>query len=130
MIEVEKGKMLIIYDVDNTLHLYKLNDTKRSAFECQLQNKFVHLYDHGIILAVASYNKDAASICEQMGISKYLTYVLGDPSYYSNGGKVAMIEKVVEKFPDMSKEQVLFFDDDADIVHDVREYGIDCICVS
>lgn len=103
---------IAVFDLDFTLHdginLYRnVLDILRS------------LKSNGIILYIASFNRNARQICEKLNISEYFT----DIYYGRERSKSDMLTDILFKNRHMehSKYEVVFFDDDFENILDVRK---------
>lgn len=101
---------LAIFDLDETLwdgsSLYP--DTKSILTTLKLQG--MHLY-------IASFNPDAPKTCDNLGIHQYFNNI----EYGSGKSKYQMIKEILKKHPTIPERDIVFYDNDADNVADVKK---------
>ncbi|KAJ3132054.1 hypothetical protein HDU90_007606 [Geranomyces variabilis] len=123
-----KQHHLYIFDLDDTLYLWKLGPAARAAYEAKLRPYLERLSHEGATLAVASFNRNACKLLTSMGIRPLFSQVIcpqelrtgprvADPGLeFDNEDKASMVLRVCNSFPDIPRENVQFFDDDIDSV--------------
>lgn len=96
-----------VFDLDDTL--WDLNEYKLFPNTCHI---FHELRKHNIPIYIASFNLVAKDICEQLGISRYIT----DYRYNRHQSKLEMIRDMI-KHP--QEYEIVFFDDQLSNIKDV-----------
>ncbi|KAJ3164707.1 hypothetical protein HDU88_005142 [Geranomyces variabilis] len=137
-----KQHHLFIFDLDDTLYLWKLGPAARAAYEAKLRTYLERLRDDGATLAVASFNRNACRVLTSMGIRHLFSQVIcpqelrtgplaADPALeFDDEDKASMVLRICNSFPDIPRENVRFFDDDVDSVEAVQALGIFATTVS
>jgi len=121
---------LTIYDLDNTLFLWEFHDGAipdgESAFVQQLKEILRAQRETGVVLAITSRSNNFLEICRTMGICGYFNSIITSTSI----SKLQMIREGLYTYPEISKNDVIFFDDDAIAAKKVQKLGVTSICVS
>lgn len=118
-------KQLYIFDLDHTLCLWWLGPACRAAYESRLRVFLKRLLNEGHVLTVASFNQQAEAVLSSMGLLSLFHLVVTGRSE-----KVDLVVHICNLFPQITKENVHFFDDDDDSVIAVRAHGINGINVA
>ena len=114
---------LVIFDLDQTL----IDETLYSEAE----NIILKLSKQNINMSVASFNKHATWFCKRYSIDKYFDIICG----YKSASKMEHITEI-KRFYDSKglfylDKNIIFFDDDADNIKEVRtKSGIACVKVN
>ena len=117
---------LYIFDFDHTLCLHRLGPARRAEYETRLRAFLGNLRQNGHKLAVTSSNGQAREGLVNMDMDHFFHEIVADPTR----AKKEMVLAVTSSFPDVTKDSVIFFDDDADNIEEVANLGITSICVS
>ncbi|KAI8588078.1 hypothetical protein BDZ88DRAFT_210127 [Geranomyces variabilis] len=83
-----KQHHLYIFDLDDTLYLWKLGPAARAAYEAKLRPYLERLSHEGATLAVASFNRNACKLLTSMGIRPLFSQVIC-PQELRTGPRVA-----------------------------------------
>ena len=121
------SKKLLIFDLDNVLHLAKVSVNQRKAYEARLLPWLQELKERGILLAVASTNGQADETLKAMKIRHFFDHVEADASTYD---KTQMLKTILEKYPHVLISEITFFDDDYDNILVAQKLGIQAICIA
>jgi len=99
-----------IFDLDDTLVQYK----KRMAVPRETWHVLRRLHESGAKIYVISYNRQAAFIAAQLGLTKYVHSVIsGDPP------RDYVIAKLFEAHPEIT--EFTYFDDNLDNIKDITQ---------
>lgn len=111
-------KKLIIFDLDDTIIMWNMSGHERIVYDYELENFLKKLKEKNFILTIASFNDYADKFLNRMGLDDYFTYIVGSSSFDS---KIYLIENIMNKFPTIKKEEILFFDDLESNCNDVSD---------
>ena len=126
--EIENIK-LIIYDLDNTLNLYKLNPHPKRSYELKIGQILKNNHENNVIQCIVSCSVETHERhqdIKDIGIQNYINHTIFDSSSLD---KNKSIKSILDLYPNISKNSVLFFDDDNDTIIAGRKLGINCINV-
>lgn len=113
-----------IFDLDNTLLLWKVDKYYRYEYEYNLKEFLENLKCNNHILAIASHNMTPRHYLKNMDICQLFDYIIGEYPRKKSDMIVEILENVKGK-----KEDVIFFDDLNSNIEDCENNGIKSIKV-
>jgi predicted phosphatase len=106
--------------------MWNMSGKERIYYDYNLEQFLQNLKKNDIILTIASFNDYADKFLHRMGLDSYFSYIVGNSKSCS---KVVQIEEIMTRFPNVMKEEILFFDDLESNCTDVRNFQIESIQV-
>ncbi len=114
-----------IFDFDNTLYLWELNVHRRLDYTQRVSDWLIKLKNGGATLFIVSYSHEVHDDAKRFGYSSFFDEIVHRPKQT----KTQMINDLLNRH-DIPQKDVVFFDDDADAVEQVRSLGIHSVNVS
>lgn len=114
-------KKLVIFDLDDTLCHEGTGVYKDKVLSKEAKVVLDYLQKEGHLLAVASHNTEAVRMVKELGISQFFFKIVGyRPKSYK---KMPLVEEILKE-TNMSKDDVVFFDDLYENVSELKRKGI------
>ena len=115
---------LYVFDLDNTLYLWNVDEDYKRDYECKLINFLDKLKSENIILTIASHNRTPRHYLRKMSICSYFDYIIGEHPR----NKYTMILEILKNVNEtIKKENIVFFDDSDYNIKDCETNGIKSI---
>ncbi len=105
----------VVLDLDDTLVCWRKGEPRLCESTIDVLDALVK---KGARLGVISQNQDAKRCCESLGIAGYFEFIM-----VSKRGKVDMLKQVLRE-QGVSRDSVIFLDDNGYNVGMVREFGV------
>lgn len=126
MLSMIDDKKLFVFDLDNTLYLWNVDDRTRMDYEQRLSNFLHFLKWKQKRLAIASFHTDPEMILKRMGIHHLFDVIIGRNRTFRKDDMLCNIMEITNCKPN----DTVFFDDMYDNVRTVRFMGIECVLVN
>jgi HAD superfamily phosphatase (TIGR01681 family) len=116
-----KMTKLFIFDLDNTLLLWKVTSNYKLEYEHKLKTFLKKLKKNNYILAIASHNTSPRYYLRKMSIDGYFDYIIGE---YPRS-KYCMILEILNNINNnIKKDDIIFFDDLDSNIEECKKNGI------
>lgn len=114
---------LIVFDFDDTLYL-------KSTYEFipHIHDILFHVRMHGIPMGVLTYSHRALSILQTHGLDTYFEFIVTVATPQDNKSETIQKVPLWNTIPD--KRTILFFDNDAYNIYDMKKTGVTCFLVN
>ncbi|RKO86012.1 hypothetical protein BDK51DRAFT_27332, partial [Blyttiomyces helicus] len=121
---------MIIYDFDNVLFLWKVDEEERRAYIERLKKLLEFQKTKGIILAIASLSTQAAEIANQEGLYEYFHMIVHAKTRCQRPcRKAPMLEKIMSTYPTIDVKDIHFYDDQQYHVDEAKRFGMQAFLV-
>jgi HAD superfamily phosphatase (TIGR01681 family) len=129
---------IFVFDLDDTLVLHKVNRKYSLDYNRKIRKFLSYLKNQGKYLYIASHNREPDEVLDKNGISlSYFHDILGETKLLSKHvnkieeytNKKDMIIEILNRHRNLSKDDVVFFDDRVYNIKQVESINVKCILV-
>lgn len=133
-----KDYMIFVFDLDNTLYLHNVDNIYAEEYHKKVKNFLTYLKDNNKRLYIATHNFYPIDYLNQINISpllfngiiketKNVHPMINRISDYTS--KKDMILEILDKNSNLTKDDIIFFDDHQYNIDAVKSIGVKCIYV-
>lgn len=133
-----KDYKIFVFDLDNTLYLYNVDNIYTEEYHKKVKNFLIYLKDNNKLLYIATHNLYPVDYLNQINIpqllfngiikeTKNVHPMRNSISDYTS--KKDMILEILDKNSNLTKDDIIFFDDNQYNIDQVKSIGVKCIYV-
>ena len=127
---------LFVFDLDHTLYLHHADEQYANEYHSKVKNMLNFLKDKGKLLYIATHNKSPEYYLDKINITLLFDGIVKETKHVYNETKIDdytnkkdMILEILDKNSNLTKDDIIFFDDYQYNIDAVNSIGVKCIYV-